>query len=58
MSKAVTLTDFERDVLISVAETALSGWETNEEWDSRRKAAAQRAVDKLRAADSEPERAK
>ena len=47
MPKTVKLTDFERDVAISLIETALDGWEDNPD----RQAAAQRVVDKLRAVD-------
>lgn len=47
MTKPVCLTDFERDVLISLVQTALSAWEGNEE---RQKAAA-RAVQKMKDVD-------
>lgn len=47
--KTVKLTDFERDVTISLLETALDGWEG----DQARMNAAQRVVDKLMGLDTE-----
>lgn len=47
-TKPVELTDFERDVTISLLQTALSGWEG----DAARQSAAQRAVEKLKAVDA------
>lgn len=47
--KKITLTDFERDVVISVLQTALSAWDTV--FDEDRQDAARRVVNKLLAAD-------
>lgn len=46
-SKKVSLSDFERDVTISVLETALSGWEG----DTPRQMAIARVVMKLKEVD-------
>jgi hypothetical protein len=53
--RIVKLTDFERDVTISLLNTALAGWEG----DQARQNAAQRTIDKLMAVDAaeaEPEK--